>query len=61
MWSCDPSLVALAFLLEKLSYTQFYKDLIRKTAFLEGWSWFKLDNSGLELDTDMKSYTSVVK
>ena len=36
MWSCDPSLVTLAFLGEKLSDTQFYKDLTRKTAFFEG-------------------------
>ena len=36
IWSCDPSLVTLAFLWEKLSYTQFYKDLSRKITFLRG-------------------------
>ena len=44
MWFCDPILVTLAFLREKLSYTQFYNDLTKKTAFFEGWSWFKLNN-----------------
>ena len=29
---------------------QFYKDLTRKTAFFEGWSWFKFINLGLALD-----------
>ena len=38
MCSCDQSLVTLAFLWEKLSQPQFYKDLTR---FSEGWSWFK--------------------
>ena len=33
MCSCDQSLVTLAFLWEKLSQPQFYKDLTRKTAF----------------------------
>ena len=44
MW---PNLVTVAFLLEKLSQPQFYKDLTRKTAFLSGspgsssiiWDW----------------------
>ena len=34
--SCDQSLVTLAFLREKLSQPQFYKDFTRKTAFLRG-------------------------
>ena len=61
MWSCDPSLVTLAFLWEKLSYTQFYKDLSKKDAFFEGWSWFKLNNYGLALGMDLKFYTSLAK
>ena len=61
MWSCDPSLVTLAFMWEKLSYTQFYKDLPRKTAFFEGWFSFKLNNQGLALGADFKFYTSVAK
>ena len=36
MWSCDQSLVTLAFLSEKLSTPQFSKDLTRKTTFLKG-------------------------
>ena len=36
MYSCDKSLVALAFLWEKLSLPQFYKDLTKKIAFFRG-------------------------
>ena len=61
MWSCDQSLVTLAFLWEKLSQPQFYKDLTRKTAFFEGWSWFKFNNLGLALGTNLKVYTSLSK
>ena len=61
MCSCDQSLVTLALLWKKLSQPQFYKDLTRKTAFFEGWSWFKFNNLGLTLGTDLKFYTSVVK
>ena len=46
MCSCDQSLVTLALLWKKLSQPQFYKDLTRKTAFFEGWSWFKFNNLG---------------
>ena len=51
----------VAFLWEKLSQPQFYKDLTRKTAFFEGWSWFKSNNLGLALGTSLKFYTSVAK
>ena len=61
MCSCDQILVTLAFLWEKLSQPQFYKDLTRKIAFFEGWSWFKLNNLGLALGTNLKFYASVVK
>ena len=46
---------------EKLSQPQFYKDLTRKTAFYEGWSWFKFNNLGLAPGKNMKFYTSVQK
>ena len=59
MWSCDQSLVTVAFLSEKLSEPQFYKDLTRKTAFFEGWSWFKFNNFGLALGTNLKFFISV--
>ena len=36
-------------------------DLARKTAFLDGWSWFKFDNLGLALGTNLKFYTNVTK
>ena len=61
MWSCDQSLVTVAFLWEKLSQPQFYKDLTRKIPFFEGWSWFKFNNLGLGLGTNLKFSTSVVK
>ena len=49
MWSCDQSLVTRAFLWEKLTSSQFYKDLTRKTIDFEGWSWFKFNNFGRAL------------
>ena len=61
MCLCDQSLVTVAFLWEKLSQPQFYKDLTRKTAFFEGWSWFKFNNLRLVLGTNLKFYTSVAK
>ena len=61
MCSCDQSLVTVAFLWEKLSQPQFYKDLTRKTAFFKGWSWFKINNLELALDTNFKFYNSVAK
>ena len=57
MWSCDQSLVTQAFLLEKLPQSQFYKDLTKK----KGWSWFKFNNPGLALGTNLKLYTSMAK
>ena len=32
-----------------------------KIAFFEGWSWFKFDNLGLALGTNLTFYTSVAK
>ena len=61
MWSCDQGLVTLAFLREKLSKSQFYKDLTRKPAFFEGWSLFKFNNLGLPLGMNLKFYTSVAE
>ena len=40
---------------EKLSQPQFYKDSTRKSAFFEGWSWFKFNNFGLALGTNLKT------
>ena len=36
-------------------------DLTRKTAFFEGWSWFRFNNFVLALGTNLKFYTSVAK
>ena len=54
-------MVNLAFLWKKLSQPEFYKNLTRKTAFFEGWSWFKFNNLRLALGTNLKFYTSVKK
>ena len=35
--------------------------MTRKTAFFEGWSWFKFNNLGLALGTNLKFYTSLLK
>ena len=61
MWSCDQSLVTLAFVKEKLLQPHFYKDLTRKAAFFEEWSWFKFNNLGLAPGTTLKFYTNVAK
>ena len=61
MCSCDQSLVTVAFLWEKLSQPQFYKDLTRKTTFFERWSWFRFNNLGLSLGMTLKFNTSLSK
>ena len=35
--------------------------MTRKTAFFEGWSWFKLNNLGVAPGTNLKFYTSLSK
>ena len=35
--------------------------MTRKTASFEGWSWFKFNNLGLALGTNLRFYTSVAK
>ena len=35
--------------------------MTRKTAFFDGWSWFKLNNLGKALDKNWKFYISVAK
>ena len=61
MWSYDQSLIALVFISEKLSWTRFYRDLIRKTTFLERRSRLKFNNLGLALGMALKLYGSVAK
>ena len=61
MCSCDQSLVTVAFLWEKLSQPQFDKDLTRKNALVERWSWFKFNNLGLALGRNFTFYTNVKK
>ena len=45
----------------KVITTSIFKDLTRKTAFFEGWSWFKFNNFGLALGMALKFCTSVAK
>ena len=59
--SPDSNYIVYLFMWPKLSQPQIYKNLTRKTAFFEGWSWFKLNNLGLALGTNLKFYTSVAK
>ena len=47
--------------MRKVIIPQFYKDLIKKTGFFEGWSWFKFNNLGLAPGTNSKFYTSAAK
>ena len=47
--------------MKKSSQPQFYKDLTRKTTFIEWWYGFKFNNLGLTLGTNLKFYTSVEK
>ena len=42
-------------------HKDFDRDLTRKTAFSEGWSWFKFNNLGLALVTNLKFYSSMAK
>ena len=35
--------------------------MTRKTSFFDGWSWFKFNNLGLALGTNLKFYASVTK
>ena len=35
--------------------------MTRKIAFFEGWSWFKFNNLGVALGTNLKFYTSLSK
>ena len=60
MWSCDQSLVTIAFLWEKLSQPHFYEDLTRKTIDFVRYSWLKFINLGLALGMVLNFYTSVV-
>ena len=61
MCSCNQSLVTVAFVWAKLPQPQFCKDMTRKTASFEGWSWFKFNNFGLALGTNLKFYISLAK
>ena len=56
MWLVTP-----AFLREKLSQPQFYKNLTRKNKFFEGCSCFNFNNLGLALGMALTFYTSVEK
>ena len=46
---------------EVIIILNFNKDLTRKTAFSEGWSWFEFNNLGLALGMNLKFYINVAK
>ena len=59
--SCEQSLVALAFVSEKISYAEFYQDFTKKPAFFEVWFWLRFNNLRLALGANLKFYASVAK
>ena len=61
IWSCDQSLGTSAFLWEKLSKSQFCKDLTKKTNFFEGCCCFKINNLGLALVLTLQFFTSMAR
>ena len=73
IWSCDQSLVTLAFLWKKLKFgnssislrevitTSILKGFDQKNRFFQRWSWFKFNNLGLALGMALKFNTSVAK
>ena len=62
MCLCDHSLLTSISMRQVItSSLLFYMDFTRKTAFFEGWPWFKFNNLGLVLGINLKFYTSVGK
>ena len=62
MCLCDHSVLTSISMRQVITSSHlFYMDSSRKTAFFEGWSWFKSNNLGLVLGTNLKFYTSVGK
>ena len=61
MWSCDQSLVTLAFLREKFHKLNFIRFYQKKPNFFEGCCCFKFNGLGLALVVALKFYTSVAK
>ena len=41
--------------------TSILQGFYQQNRFFEGWSWFKFNNLGLALGTNLKFYTSVAK
>ena len=62
MCLCDHSLLTSISMRQVItSSLLFYMDFTRKTAFFEEWPWFRFNNLGLILGTNLKFYTSVGK
>ena len=61
MWSCDQSLVNVAFLWETFNNLNFIRIWSEKRFILREGSWFVLNNLGLALGTNLTLYTSVEK
>ena len=60
MWPLDQNLMVVAFLWQKLTWAQFYKDFTRKTNFFEVCSWFNFNNLELALGMALKLYKSKI-
>ena len=61
MWSCNQILVGYSSIfMEEVIISQVIYGFVQKADF-EGWSWFNVNNLGLELGMALKSYSSVAK
>ena len=58
MW---PKFYNSSICIREVIITSILMDLTRKTAYCEGWSWFKFNNLGLAIGTKLKFYTSLSK
>ena len=61
MWSCEQSLVALAFLRDVVITSSVLYNLTSKTNLFEACSWFKFTNLGLALGMALKFYIVVTR
>ena len=65
--STDPNYIVDLFVWPKFGNcrevitTSILQEFDQKTAFFEGWPWFRFNNLGLVLGTNLKFYTSVAK
>ena len=58
MW---PRFCSSSICIREVIIASILKGFDQKNAFLEGWSWFKINNVGLALGKNLKFYTSLPK